>query len=109
MRAMRSARSLEPGGEAVELDDQHRAGVGGKAEVERRLDRANDELVHHLDRARNDAGGDDRGDRRGGVVDVVEDRRAACDAPRGSRSSRSVARVTMPAVPSAPTTAPVRS
>ncbi len=47
---------VEAGREPVELDEQHRAGVGREAEVVRRLDGLDDEPVHHLERGRHDAG-----------------------------------------------------
>ena len=72
---LRDARGLgvEPGRGPVELDQQHRAGVGRQADVEGRLDRAEDQAVHHLERRGHDAGGDDRRDRLARRVDRLED------------------------------------
>ena len=64
---------VEPGLQAVHFHDEHRPGVEREAEVERRLDRLQDELVEHLQRRRDDAGADDVADGVGGVVDRLED------------------------------------
>src|SRR5262249_26188216 len=58
---------------AVELDDQHGAGVERKPEAVGRLDRLDDQTIHHLERGRYDAGGDDAGDRAARALDGVED------------------------------------
>ena len=98
-RARRAARQtaatrvglrVEPGRQAVDLDDQHRAGVEREAEVERRLDRLEDQLVHHLQRRRDDAGADDVADRVRSRRRPTRRRRAACGTPPGSRMSRTV-------------------
>ena len=57
------------GARAVELDQQHRPGVG-KPGVDGRLDGLDRERVHHLDRGRHDARGDDAGDREAAGVAV---------------------------------------
>ena len=59
------------GGRAVELDDQHRVGVG-KVRVHRRFGRADRERVHHLDRRRDDPGADDVRHGAAAGVDRVE-------------------------------------
>ena len=59
--------------EAVDFDEQHRPGVQREAEVERRFDRLDDPLVHHLQRGRDDARADDVADRLGRASDGVED------------------------------------
>ena len=64
---------VEAGFQAVDFHDEHRAGVEREAEVERRLDRLQDQLIEHLQGAGNDAGADDVADRVGGVVDRLED------------------------------------
>ncbi len=64
---------VEARGVAVDLDDQHGARVGREPEVECRFDRRHDRAVHHLERGRDDAGGDDRGHGGGRVGDGRED------------------------------------
>ena len=59
-------------GGAVELDDEHRAGAVGVVAVHGRLGRLDRERVHHLDRGRHDAGGDDRGGGGAGLVGALE-------------------------------------
>ena len=59
---------------AVGLDEQDRRGVERIVGVHELLDRARRGLVHHLEARRNDAGADDRADRRAGLLDVVERR-----------------------------------
>ena len=58
----------------VQLDQQHRARALGVAGADALLDGADDELVDHLERRRDDARGDDRRDRLRGVVDRGEGR-----------------------------------
>ena len=72
--------AVEPGVEAVDLDDQHGAGLGGEAEAERLLDGPDHQVVEHLQRRRDDPGGDDPADGLGGRVDRVED---AQEGPAG--------------------------
>ena len=55
---------LDAVGQAVDLDEQHGGGVGGKAGVHVVLDGAGDLGVHHLERGGHDAGGDDAADGR---------------------------------------------
>ena len=57
---------------AVELDDQHRAGAVGVVAVHGRLGGLDRQRVHHLDRGRHDAGGDDRRGRGAGLVGGLE-------------------------------------
>ena len=59
-------------GEAVHLDQQHRARVGRVAGVVVGLDRADGRLVHHLERRRHDAVADDVGHRVAGGLDRRE-------------------------------------
>ena len=59
--------------EAIHFHDEHRAGVEREAEVKRRLDRLQDQLVEHFQGGGNDAGADDVADGVGGVVDRLED------------------------------------
>ncbi len=99
---MRAAARVEPGGGAVDLDDQDGAGVGREAEVERGLDGGDDRAVHHLERRRHDAGGDDRRRPSPSPRRRSRRRRACVVTASGSGTSRSVAAVTMPIVPSAP-------
>ena len=56
--------ALHLGRRPVQLDDEHRAGAVRVAAVHGRLGRLDRQRVHHLDRGRDDAGGDDRRDRR---------------------------------------------
>ncbi len=65
--------AVEPGVEAVDLDDQDGAGLGREAEAERLLDGLDHQVVEHLQRGRDDPGGDDAADRLGRRVDAVED------------------------------------
>ena len=65
--------AVEPGVEAVDLDDQDGAGVGREAEVEGLLDRLDHQVVEHLERRGHDPGGDDAADGLGRLVDGVED------------------------------------
>ncbi len=65
---------LEAGGQTVKLDDQGSAGVGREAHMKSRLDRAHDQAVHHLERPRHHAGGDNHRDRAGRAFHVVEQR-----------------------------------
>ena len=53
---------------SIQLDQQHGAGVERKAGADRGLGGVNRQLVHHLDRRRDDASGDDRRHRLTGVV-----------------------------------------
>jgi hypothetical protein len=48
---------------SVELDQEDGAGLGRKPGVERLLDGAEDQAIHHLERSGDDAGGDHAGDR----------------------------------------------
>ena len=45
-----------PASQSVQFDDQRRARIERKTEMIRRLDGLRDELVHHFQRAGNDAG-----------------------------------------------------
>ena len=86
-----------------------RAGVGRVADVVGRLDRLAGQRVHHLQRARHDARGDDR---RDGLARRRRRRRrrpAGRAPPPAAASRRTIALVTMPSVPSEPTMTPVRS
>ena len=64
---------IEAGVEAVHFHDEHRAGIEWKPEMERRLDRFEDQMIEHLESAGNDAGADDVADRVGRVVHGFED------------------------------------
>ena len=95
-------------GQAVDLDQQHRAGVHRVAGVVGRLDRLDGQVVHHLQRRGHDAGGDDR------ETACEADSISAKAASRTSVASgvgvrRTSALVTIPSMPSEPTRAPVRS
>ncbi len=72
-------------GDAVDLDDQDRRGVGGVARVREVLRRHHDAVVHHLDRGGHDAGRDDGRDRGRAVLHrgEVEEHR-----PHGRRERR---------------------
>ena len=98
-----------PASESIDFDQQNCRGVERKAEMRGRLDRHQDPLVHHFQRGRNDAGGDDGADRFGGVVDRVENRPASSARPCGSRVNRVQILVTTASVPSLPTSVPTRS
>jgi hypothetical protein len=85
--------------EADDLDQQRGRGVDRQPGVDVRLDRLQAELVHHLDRGRHHAGGDDAAHRLGAVLDVVEvhqkrahRRRILCelDADRGGDAEHSL-------------------
>ena len=65
--------AVQPGVEAVDLDDQDGAGLGREAEVERLLDGLDHQVVEHLQRRRDDPRGDDAADGLGRRVDAVED------------------------------------
>ena len=69
---------------AVELDDEHGAGTVGVVAVHRRLGGLDRERVHHLDRGRHDAGGDDRGGRGAGLVGATRSRPGSCAPPRAA-------------------------
>ena len=77
--------AVEPGVEAVDLDDQDGAGVGREAEVERLLDGLDHQVVEHLERRRDDPGGDDPADGLGRGVDARRRRRARSGPASGSR------------------------
>src|SRR6266704_3271580 len=64
--------SLELGAGAVQLDEEHRARVLRIAGARALIDRADHQLVEHLERRRDDAGGDDRRDRLGRLLDGPE-------------------------------------
>ena len=53
---------VDLGRRAVELADQQRLGVARVAGAAEILGRVDGRVVHHLQPARDDAGGDDRGD-----------------------------------------------
>ena len=78
----------------------------GVVAVHGRLGRLDRERVHHLDRRRHDAGGDDRRHRVPGVVGGGSKPASSVRTSSGLRTSRTVTAVTMPSVPSEPTTAP---
>src|SRR2546421_537634 len=68
-------------GRAVELDQQQAAAVR-IARVHRRLGRLDRQVVHHLDRSRQDARGDDPAHRRSGLVGRMERREQRLDLGR---------------------------
>ena len=72
---------LDLGLGAVELDQQRRAGVEREAGVGHRLGGLDGEVVHHLDRGRDDARARDRGDRLAGLRWGSRRRRRACGPP----------------------------
>ncbi len=55
-----------------DLDEQRRRRVDREPGVDVRLDRLQAQLIHHLDRGRHHAGGDDAAHGRGAVLDGVE-------------------------------------
>ena len=64
---------IESGFDAIELDQQSCAGVGRQSGCKHtRLDRANDLTVHHLQRGRHHARGDDRGNRMTRIVNLAK-------------------------------------
>ena len=73
---------LDRGREAVELDDENRGGVRREAGVHVRLHRPRDGSVHHLQRRRHQAGGDDRADRGGAVLHPLEVEQQRADRGR---------------------------
>ena len=91
-------------GKAIDLDQEHRAGVHRVAGVIGRLDGLDGEVVHHLQRGRHDAGGDDARRGVGRRLDVGK-WRSRTSVASGVGVSRTIALVTMPSVPSEPTTA----
>ena len=73
----------------VELDHQRRAGVEPVADMGGLLGGLDRQLVHHLDRARDDAGVDDRRHRVAGGAGVVEERHQRPDGlGRGDHPQR---------------------
>ena len=96
-------------GQTVDLDEQDRRGVDREPGVDVLLDRARAQLVHHLERRRHDAGGDDRAHGLRAVLDAGEVDAAACAPPAGSGVRRTQTLVAMPHMPSLPTNAPRRS
>ncbi len=68
----RSTPARDRAGQAVELHDEDRRGVGREAGVDVGLDGPGDGGVHHLQRGRHQAGGDDRAHRRRAVLHAVE-------------------------------------
>jgi len=94
--------------ESVDLGEQHRGRIGRVARVGEGLDRADDPLIHHLERRRHDPAGDDRRDGRRAVLDAREVQQQRPDG-RGIGVSRTQTAVTTPSVPSDPTTTPRRS
>ena len=66
------ALRLDLGGRAVQLDQEDGGGVLGIAGAGPLVDRADHQLVEHLERRRDDAGRDDRRDRFRGVLDRRE-------------------------------------
>ena len=59
--------------QSIYFAQQNRRGVDGiPGSVNRRFDRTNRGVVHHLECCRNDAGGDDTRDGTGGVMQTVE-------------------------------------
>ena len=101
--------AVQPGVEAVDLDDQDGPGVGREAEAEGLLDGLDHQVVEHLQRRRDDPGGDDPADGLGRRVDACRRRRASVRPASGSRVRLTITLVTMPKVPSLPTIRPVRS
>ena len=92
---------------AVELDQQHRGGVGGIAGgVDGRLDRRDARPVHHLQRRGHDAGADDRGDRLARLRARSEKSASMVRTLAGIGSSRTAISVAMPNIPSLPTKRP---
>ena len=85
------------------------ASVGIARRVDRRLDRRDAGLVHHLQRRGHDARGDDRGDRLAGGAHGRRSRPAACGRSAGSGASRTVISSAIPNIPSLPTKSPTRS
>ena len=75
--------------------EQHGAGIGRIAGVERGFDRFDDQRVHHLERGRYDSGADDRRDRF--EADSTSGNAATqTRTASGSASSRTHAELTMP-------------
>ena len=82
--------AVEAGVEAVDLDDQHGAGLGREAEAERLLDGLDHQVVEHLERGRDDPRGDDPADGLGRRVDACRRRRAGSGPPRGRGSGSTI-------------------
>ena len=70
-------------GQAVDLDQQHRPGARRIAGLVVRLDRADGDLVHHLQRGRDDAVADHVRDGLAGGFDAREGRHQGADRLRG--------------------------
>ena len=66
------ALRLDLGGRTVQLDQENGGGVLRVAGARALVDRADHQLVEHLERRRDDAGGDDRRDRLRGVLERRE-------------------------------------
>ena len=69
---------MNPGGDPVDLDEQHGRRVGRVTRVRERLHGSDDPLIHHLEGRRHDPRRDDRRDRRRAVLhrrEVHEHRR----------------------------------
>ena len=63
---------LDAVGQAVQFNDQHRSRIEREAESIRLLQRLRDQLIHHLERGRHDAGGDDIAHRPAGLFHAGE-------------------------------------
>ncbi len=72
MRAHDADQVVDLGGRAIQLADQQRLGVARVAGAAEILGRVDGRVVHHLEPARDDAGGDDRGDALAALVDGRE-------------------------------------
>ena len=68
-----SCCAIQAGGGPIDLDHQHRAGVGREAELEGLFHGRQNALVHQFHGRGNDAGRDDLAHGVAGVVDRVED------------------------------------
>ena len=68
--------------QAGDLDEQDGGGVDRQPGMEVLLDRADAQLIHHLQRRGHHAGGDDRADRLGAVFDAGEIHQHRADGRR---------------------------